>query len=666
MVMYDGNACITLQEWYDSGLTADQFKKDSRAGLLKIARRGLQGSTLIIYNSIVREERKKMIEGIVGKSLERLAAEPKPETAVANTEDAEWLRSQNLGEETVRKCLAQIGVFRSIQEHYGKAVTIHAQLGTRVRLKEFWNGELKWQIRETLNDDGRFAGATTYKNVTSLQRAFKRFTTEGRKAVLPKNLGNTNGLKAVRPVENLILALWRMHDKPFCRKVYDIYHQWLSGGKTVYDQETGEVFSPEDYDAKPVSDSTIWRILHSNDNYTAVYPDRNGHFDYQNALRPKHRRKHGTFSLSKISMDDVALSRHTAKGWAYKYIAVDVVSGYYFRPAYVMGKPNADTVIEAFRYMFIELMELGLGIPMELEVEHHLMSNFDFLDQLFPFVRFCNSPTEKRAEHNIKSLKWGTAKKNGHTRGRWYAKHEAYRSIRTKVDGDYPEPEYDLRTVIADDLSDIEKHNNELHPDQKNFPGMTRRDVLIKCKNPNCQKIEPKTLFRYIGNETATSIRNNDYVRCCNGEYGLTDFAGLNKLKPNNKRVTAYWLPNDDGSVGTVYLWQGDTFIGEAENRENYAYNECQAERTEEDEAKMLEQNKRIAKFDKMMRERRKELPKVGILEEDVIEEEIADKADEPSALQIQENPQPKGYEEDEFSSEYDSEDLGAWALELM
>jgi hypothetical protein len=67
-----------------------------------------------------------------------------------------------------------------------------------------------------------------------------------------------------------------------------------------------------------------------------------------------------------------------------------------------------------------------------------------------------------------------------------------------------------------------------------------------------------------------------------------------------------------------------------------------------------------------MMRERRKELPKVGILEEDVIEEEIADKADEPSALQIQENPQPKGYEEDEFSSEYDSEDLGAWALELM
>ena len=169
-----------------------------------------------------------------------------------------------------------------------------------------------------------------------------------------------------------------------------------------------------------------------------------------------------------------------------------------------MGKPNADTVIETFRYMFIELMELGLGIPMELEVEHHLMSNFDFLDQLFPFVRFCNSPTEKRAEHNIKSLKWGTAKQNGHTRGRWYAKHEAYRSIRTKVDGDYPEPEYDLRTVIADDLSDIEKHNNELHPDQKNFPGMTRRDVLIKCKNPNCQKIEPKTLFRYIGNETAS------------------------------------------------------------------------------------------------------------------------------------------------------------------
>jgi len=662
--MYEGNVCVSMADWYSAGLTDDQFKKDSQRGLLRIARRGINGGTLIAFDSIVRADRRAMIERIIGKAEEARKADEQRTTLDTSASDADYFRQKNLGEDTVQRCALQAGLFRSIEKQLKEATKIHAQLGKPLKSKDFWENTLGWQIRECMNEGGRYRGVTPYLNVRSLQRAFQRYCKEGLEFFVPKNTGNNNAQKMSRPVENLIIALWRQHDKPFISKVYEIYHEWLSSGATLFDKETGEVFSAEEYGAKPVSDSTIWRILKNHANYTAIYADRNGHFDYQNALRPKHVRKHGKYSLSKISMDDVALSRKSQKGWAYKYIAVDVVSGYYFRPAYVIGKPSLDTVMESFRNMFIELMALGLGCPMELEVEHHLMSDIDWLDKVFPFVRFCQSPTEKRAEHNIKSLKWGTAKSEGHTRGRWYAKHEAYRSIRNKVDGDYTEPEHDLSTVIADDLRDIEKHNLELHPDQKTYPGMTRRDVLLRYANPNAQKIEPYRLYRWIGNETATSIRNNDYVRCCNGEYALADFAGLNRLGANNKKVTAYWLPEDDGSTEKVYLYQGDTYIGEAVNRQQYAYNECQAERTEEDLEKMLKQNKRMATFDRQQRERRAEIPQIGVIEEPRALAPGTEDAMEDVPLIVAEHPQPRNYEQDEFNS--DDEDYGAMALDLM
>ena len=95
-------------------------------------------------------------------------------------------------------------------------------------------------------------------------------------------------------------------------------------------------------------------------------------------------------------------------------------------------------------------------------------------------------------------------------------------------------------------------------------------------------------------------------------QFELKDFGSLKRLQPNNSRVTAYWLPDGDEEVKRVYLYQGETYIGEAENRGQYAYNECAAERTEADEAKMLHQYKRAAKFDAMVRERRQDIGKTG------------------------------------------------------
>ena len=166
--------------------------------------------------------------------------------------------------------------------------------------------------------------------------------------------------------------------------------------------------------------------------------------------------------------------------------------------------------------------------------------------------------------------------------------------------------------------------------------------------NPNLKAMAPSFLYRFIGNMTETSIRNNDYCQVNNQQFELKDFGSLKRLQPNNSRVTAYWLPDGDEEVKRVYLYQGDTYIGEAENRGQYAYNECAAERTEADEAKMLHQYKRAAKFDAMVRERRQDIGKTGRISK----ESARVIAEAPADIVIEENAQPANYEQDEFNCE--------------
>ena len=476
---------------------------------------------------------------------------------------------------------------------------------------EFYRIALAWY-----SEQAEKYPCTTINNVRSLERVFKSYLNNGYESIINKGLGNDFARLVSDRLEKLLLALWRTNDKPFVNRVHELYNEFLSGSRELYDESTGELFNPQDFcrngKAIEISVATVWRYLKDVVNNTAIYADRNGNFDYVNRRRPKHHRKLGQYSLSKISMDDVCLSRKSVRGDIYRYIAVDVVSGYWFRPAYIVGKPNADTVLEAFRNMFCELLELGLPMPGELEVEYHLMEHIDWLNKAFPFVRFCESPTEKRAEHNIKSLKYGVSKDNGHTRGRWYARHEAFRAVRNKVKGDFIEPQYQPQSIIADDLSDIEEHNNTLHPLQKTYPGLTRKQVLLKQFNPKLQPIEKWYLYRFIGNQTDTSIYNNDFCPVQHTHFELADYSSLKKLAPNTSAVTAYWLPNEKGGIDNVYLYQGETYIGEAINNEQFDYNECAIERTEKDKANIEYQSRRVARFDKFIKEQRAAIPHVG------------------------------------------------------
>jgi hypothetical protein len=649
---FNNTVAISVNDWLSLGFTIDQFKNDSKRGFLSIINRAVAGNTLIDVKSIKRPDRLRVIEAAFGKVEQQkttLTYTVELDTAARDyyldfrKQDGSPLLVENVEEYTNRA-----SILNGLRSGLEKQISARAKAGKRMKMGEFWEHAVAWYNNQLTKYQ-----CTRVTNARSLERLFKQYINEGYGCLIHGNQGNDNSRKVSTSIENLLLAIWRTNDKPFIKTVHQRYLEFVCGSKEIFDKTTGEVFNPSDFRHKgramEITEATVWNYLKDVVNNTAVYADRNGNFDYVNSKRPKHQRKLGRFSLSKISMDDVALSRQSVRGWIYKYIAVDVVSGYWFRPAYVVGKPTHNTVIESFRNMFCELSTLNCPMPGELEVEYHLMQDFDWLKELFPFVRFCESPTEKRAEHKIKAFKYGTSKREGHTRGRWYANHEAFRSVRNKMAGDFIEDKLQPQTIIADDLSDVEKHNNEFHPLQKTYPGMTRRDVLLSQINPDLKQIEPWYLYQFIGNVTETSIVNNDFVRVNDTMFNIADFTLLKRLRSNNYEVTAYWLPEADGTTSKVYLYQGNTYIGEATDRFANAYNENAIERTAADEAGMLEQNKRISKFDKQVRDRRIAIPKIG-----TITREESKQLDElPTTIIIEETRQPEGYETDEFTTDW-------------
>lgn len=649
----NGTLAISVNDWVMAGLTKAMYEHDSKRGMLKIISRSINGNTMIDVNSIRRPERRAAIEAVFGpiaeseqRSVYRATAFPEARAwfVAFRKDDGTPLEGRLIEQYSNRACLLE-----ALKRGLEVQREARAKTGKPLLMGEWYRMAMDWY-----NKQREQFPCVEIRNARSFERVFKAYLSGGFSSIVSAKLGNDNSRVLSARAEKLILALSAMNGKPFASEVYRLYTDFVNGDRELYDPESGEVYKPEEFRYKDrrceVSESTVARVLKNVVGYTSIYAQRNGNFDYVNKMRPYNQRNPGKYSLSKITMDDVALSRKCSKGWVYKYIAVDVVSGYYFKPTYIFGKPTVETVVETFRNMFRELMELGLPMPAELEVEHHLMKDIeDELKAMFPFIRLCATPKEKRAEHYIKSLKYGVAHANGHTRGRWYAKSEAYRSVRNKVNGDMVEPEYEYEVIVADDLADIEEYNNSLHPHQKTYPGMSRKDVLLSQVNPNLRPIEPWYLFRYIGEATETSIRNNNHVRCRCRNYELVDFGSLYRLQPNNCKVTAYYLSDEEGYMESVYLYQGETYIGEATDAERWRYNECAVERTAEDEAKMLHQNKRIAQFDKMIRKEREKLPKVGVTPKAL--KGVADV--EPVIVQVPEpvfGMQPKGYEQDEFS----------------
>ena len=439
---------------------------------------------------------------------------------------------------------------------------------------------------------------------------------EGCESLISKKFNNQNTRKVNYRIERLLLSLDSQEERPYNTTVAEMYDMFLMGDLVVADLETGEVFDPKDFTDKKgdpivLSAATIANYLNTAKNKALRAKLHDTQWDFNNQYRPYHLRAHAVYSLSKISLDDRDLPRPMHNGQRVKaYYAYDVVSGAVVGYAYNRLKTR-DLFLDCMRNMFQTLDRNGFYMPAELEVEHHLVENFaDGLMKagvVFPLIRWCNpgNSREKRAEHFNRAKKYGVEKRLQVGVGRWYARLEANRPKVEKVydeqNNTYKEKSYSYKELVADDIRAIQEYNNQLHPNQKMYPGMTRWDVLAGRQNPDLRPFDKAVLYRFIGNQTTTTIKQNMYCTVQYQQYRLPSPAEIEKLAPRNMKVDAYWLPDADGNVNEVYLYQNGEYICTCSLLERY--NEATAEQTAADRAAYTEQAKYVSQFDKMMKD---------------------------------------------------------------
>ena len=514
---------------------------------------------------------------------------------------------------------------------------------------------------------GELAGAISYYQAefghtlpVSSNRFKKRvndFKANGYESLISRKFMNQNRRKVTYDIERLLLSIDAQPEQPFNTTVWEQYNLFVQGELELYDPETGEVLNPADFtdkDGNPLvlSPATVANYLNNPKNKALRGKLHMSQWDFNNAYRPYHLRSIGEYSLSKVSLGARDLPRPMKDGNRVKaYYAYDVVSGAVVGYAYNRYK-TTELFLDCMRNMFQTLDRNGMYIPAELEVEHHLVSDFaDGLMQagtVFPLIRWCNpgNSREKRAEHKNREKKYGVEKRTQVGIGRWYAKLEANRPKEEKVydekNNTYKVKTYSYEELVADDIRAIETFNAQPHPNQKRYPGMSRWDVLCAHQNPNLAPWDKAVLYRFIGQHTETTIRQNTYCTVMYNQYGLPSPEIIEKLEPRNYKVDAYYLPDADGTINEVYIYQNGRYI--ATCKPVARYNENTAEQTEYDKAAYTEQSKYVAQFDKMMKDGK--IKRVGIL--------AKEEAKLITEVQAEAVPLPAQAEEEDYSAYMD------------
>jgi hypothetical protein len=501
-----------------------------------------------------------------------------------------------------------------------------------------------------INIDKKEYPHTLPNNPRRLQDKYRKYKKDSYAALIHKGFCNDNSRKVTVDIERLILSLYIAQNKPYVGDVANDYLRFLAGDIEIFDFQTGEIFDRKNFyeNGEPVtlSEATVWNYINEPANRIIVDKFRMDSLTFTNTHAPHHHRHAPNYSFSKISMDDRDLPRKMPNGNRVKaYYAYDVTSGCVIGYSYSQSK-TTELFIDCMRNMFHFLDGNGFGMPMQVEVEHHLVNTFkdDLMKAgvVFPFVRWCNpgNSQEKWAETGNRVKKYGYEKRYQDGIGRFYAKLEANRTKSEKIfdasNDNYREKTYSYDVLVADDMEIIAKYNNDLHSNQKKYKGLSRAQVLEMYANPMLAQIDRPLLLRYIGDSTKTTIRRSHYVQVKYEKYGLPSAAIMERLAPNNYEVVAYYLKNELGEITSVFLYQNDVFICQCEKITTY--NTANAEWIEDvDDVSYTDQAKYVSQFNSMVKTGKSELPRVKIIENDSYKSEapvetIADSAIKPNS----------------------------------
>lgn len=645
-------------------ITNDNYKKLCQRGWLNVVRRGGNSNPALIEYDSIPVRYKAAFEQRFGDPKQHAAVKPfidrVEQDAAAITFFSNYILSDSrqLPENIQREYCSNANVLNAIKTIFNNANESRKALSGG-KLKGFWGKAI-----EAINAIRLETGHTLPSKEIPLKRKYLKYVEAGYEALISGKFCNDNSRKVTDDLERLIMSLYTMPEKPFAKSVHALYSEFLSEKITVVDRKTGEVFNPADFvkNGKPLelTSMTVWLYLNKPENRIIVDKVRSGSHRFNSAVRPHHHRKAPNYSFSKITMDDRALPRKCVNGkWVSAYYAYDVTSGCVIGYSYSFDK-NERLFIDCLQNMFRLIDREGFGLPMQVEVENHLVNKFfDDLHVMFPFVRICNpgNSQEKHAEHLNRQKKYGVEKKTQHGIGRWWSKHEAYIIDRDKVNDEFVEKMYTYERLVADDEQACKDFNNQLHPKQKRYPGKTRWQVLVENMNPASPDVPKATVYKAIGDKTQTTINRNQYVTVKHAKYQISSLDVLQKLKSGNYGVQAYYLPDNEGMISEVYLYQNETFICKA--AKIVEYNTAKAEWTEKDHAAYAEQAKYVAEFDAKAKQGKKDLASPVIIQSEILKEAIE------TPVKTVEVAQPvKGNSIDDLLNDYNAEDYEQKAID--
>lgn len=477
-------------------------------------------------------------------------------------------------------------------------------------------------------------GHTLPLSVNRFKKKVLEFKEKGYEALISKKFGNQNTRLVNVKIEKLLVSIAARPNRPWNTSVCDMYNQFVRGELEMFNPETGEIYNPADFTDKKgnpieLSPSTVQYYLTLPKNLALIDKQQMSWTTFMHEQRPHVHRESPEYSFSKVSFDDRDLPRKLkdSKQRPKAYYAYDVASQCVVGFAY-SRKKDVDLVVDMFRNMFRLIDRQGWGVPAQVEVENHLMSQWKegFLKagEVFKFVRFCapQNSQEKYAEPLNGAKKRSLEHEHQLGIGRFYAKSKKYRTEAKKVfdelnDTYVDKQYYTWEELIEEDQEIIRLFNESLHPNQKKYPGMSRWQVLCEHMNPDLQPYDKAYIARFIGECVPTTIRRNSYCRVNYTDYWLSSPEVIGKLAPNNYKVEAYFIPEEDGNIKDVFIYQDGKLIDTLVDMGRF--NTAEAEQTETDKRILGKQMKYIHAFDEMIS--RNSITPVGTLKSESVKQ---------------------------------------------
>ena len=609
MEYHNGVYCVSARELIEGGImTQGSYAKAAQRKRIEVVRPG-KGSgnyALIAVDSLSTEQRIQ-VEAQFGGKAAHIAAwvrsnYTEDQEAMAFFNNPKKTGISNLSIAKRREYVVNASVLNTCIKLYDNAAARQRLMGNKY----------DWTCMTGVIESLRVQfGHTLPTSVLRFRKKVSDYRKRGYESLLSGKFGNSNAQILTAGEERVLKGLAVQPNRPWNTNVREMYEMFVCGELDVWDPETGELLDPEKCARKKngepwvPSEATIAGFLNRPDIKAFVDCWLKPNVDYYHEVMPHVHRHRGQYSLSQITMDDVDLPfRMKGNERVHAYYAYDSVSECVIAASYGRKKDEA-LVDECFREMFRLIKRRQWGMPAGVEVENHLMTRHkDGLlaeGVVFSRVRFCapQNSQDKQAEPLNGAKKRKIIHKNHEEVGRFYGKGK-WRTYQKKVSDDTnalweDKRYYTFEEMVANDRADNREWNNTLHPDQKTYPGMTRWEVLISNINPNLRPYDELTLARYLGMKVETSIRRHSTVKVRYADWWLSTPEVLGRLKPNNYKVTAYYLPDENGEAQDVYIYQGDRYLDQVEKVETF--NRVMVEQTDEDKAKFARQMQKIEQF---------------------------------------------------------------------